>query len=216
MARYLAATAMSLLVLTACGGSPAGGPANHDGTGGIGGVPLGTDPETSFGGAGGVPVELSFARWEIRTQVWAPVVSDTPLFPEYRLVLDERGGGCDRLDSGQAGPDPHVMRARIDAPAVGDCPLESEGRDGCRIHADLVPGAGRGLQLWNLHPVSANLRIERFDGTSLEGTFMASFPVDPEITIAYRSGSDGATNTCMSATGSIRDCRPEEPNDVRS
>jgi hypothetical protein len=203
--------------LVACGGSTAGThPHGGDGgTGGEGGAPFGADPADGFGGGPGVPVDLPVASWEIRSQLWAPEFADVPSLPGYRLLLAEQSGGCAGYGDPHLGPQPHELEVELEEPAIGDCPLAPDARQGCRLaRVTFWPGDGRGLAAWDLEAAEADLRLDRFDGGIVQGELRAWFYADPEMV----TGSGGSSNgeswlDCRSLTGVTRTCEVTTPGE---
>jgi hypothetical protein len=201
MSRF--SSAVVLLAVAACSVAPAGG--RHNGGGGS---PGGGGSGGSPGGVAPATVELSFLSFEIGTQAWGVHVSRRRWLPIFLLRLDEETGGCGALDGYYLGPSPHALDIGLEAPAVGNCPTDSEVPGGCRISAHLEVGRGRGIPApygpLMIQPTRAILRIDRFEGGKLEGEFRAWFPVDPEVPT---SGA-GPGIQCVDTRGAIRWCDP--------
>jgi hypothetical protein len=210
--KVLRAFAAILLVLglAACDGSATAGNRGNAPEGGAGGTPsLGTSPDAGFGGEGGVPVELSFVSFAVRSAYWVPGLDEEPAFASYTMVLDEAPRGCETVRDERFGPGPHRFVVVLDRPRVGECPTDGGSASGCRASVWFYPAGGRGIGLWVLRPEAATLRIDRFDGGMIRGELRASFHVDPETQVGSGGGSRGDYLMCQSPTGAIRTCWQE-------
>ncbi len=173
-------------VLVSCGGTDGGERAT---------------PRRPIGEIEPIPVATSWMAFEIRSAVlnqrW-----NSPAEPgAYWLSLRELPGGCDRPRAWDPGD-----RFEVDLVGLtdGSCPVGAT----CEVHAILgLDGVAAPESYVVLHPESATLRVDAFDGHELVGELRMSLVRDPEqAVLVLGAEGDQRILLCASLDGRYRRC----------